>query len=146
MNGASIRVQITVRVDAQRAFRAFTEDIDQWYRRPPQTRRTDERPPVVAFEPRVGGALYEGSDASGDRRELAQVTAWEPPGRLAFVDRRGSEVEIRFEPVPGGTHVVLEHRGLDRLPPGEGPMLATVPGWSRLLDQFEAHMRARNEP
>jgi hypothetical protein len=28
-----------------------------------------------------------------------------------------TEVEVRFEPIYGGTRVVLEHRGWDALPP-----------------------------
>jgi Activator of Hsp90 ATPase homolog 1-like protein len=72
---------------------------------------------------------------------------WEPGRRLVFVDRRETEVDVRFEPQGEATRVTLEHRGLDRLPPDEAGSIVQY-GWRRLAFQFEAHLqrvRAREE-
>jgi uncharacterized protein YndB with AHSA1/START domain len=53
------------------------------------------------------------------------VLDWQPGQRLCFEWRQRNfepgqrtEVEVRFEPAGGGTRVVLEHRGWDRIPAG----------------------------
>jgi hypothetical protein len=81
--------------------------------------------------------------ARSDR--AARVTFWAPGERLVFVDTKGTEVDVEFRAVPGGTQVVLEHRGLDRLPPGRADEIAKY-GWRRLAEWFEQHLRQEIRP
>ncbi len=60
-------------------------------------------------EPGVGGRLIEVYDEqTGEGRELARITAWEPGRRLA---RHSSvddmEIEVRFAPSAAGTDVTV---------------------------------------
>jgi uncharacterized glyoxalase superfamily protein PhnB len=63
------------------------------------------------IEPGVGGRVLEVyDDATGDGLELGRITVWEPGSRLVYrssVD--DTEVDIRFEPVVGGTRVRVDH-------------------------------------
>ncbi|HMG41962.1 MAG TPA: hypothetical protein VK611_11565 [Acidimicrobiales bacterium] len=134
---AAVRVSITVKVDPDTAFAVFTEEIDQWYRQGLGS------PTTLRFEPGVGGRLLEVGPDNGPEEERARVTVWEPGQRLVFVDWRDTEVDIRFEAAAeGATRVVLEHRGLDRVPPDVAVNLAKY-GWRRLTQWFERHMEER---
>ena len=108
-----------VAVDAARAFEAFTDEIGEWYRSGPHSWNDPERAVGIKFE---GGRLLELYD-EGEPFVMGVVTAWEPGVRLAFEFRSvtlppeaRTEVEVRFEPIEGGTRVSLEHRGLERIP------------------------------
>jgi hypothetical protein len=150
---ASVRVTVTVRVDPATAFAVFTEEIDRWYRRGLAGMAGHEPATTVRFEPGVGGRLLEVADeGTGDDVERGRITVWEPGERLVFVDRRGTEVDVTFTAVAGGddpagddgdpevTRVVLEHRGLDRVPPTVAVQLAKY-GWRRLAEWFETHLQ-----
>jgi hypothetical protein len=157
----SVRVTVTVAVDPATAFVVFTEEIGDWYRAGVATFPRPAPATTLAFAPDlrgpdaetglrgpnagvgVGGRLVEvGPDGAGEVVEHARVTVWEPGRRLVFVDRRGTEVDVRFEPAPDGTRVVLEHRGLDRLDPEDARKLGKF-GWSRLAAWFESHAANR---
>lgn len=138
---ASVRASVTVAVGPERAFQAFTGEIDQWYRRGVATMGRGRGATTLRIEPGVGGRVLEVL-ADAEERERGRVLVWEPGTRLVFVDWRGTEVEVGFEAVPGGTRVVLEHRGLDRLPPGKARDVARF-GWRRLATWFEAHLGRR---
>jgi hypothetical protein len=162
----SVRVTVTVAVDPDTAFEVFTEEIGDWYRAGVATLPRPAPATTLAFEPglrgpnaepgvgrrlvevRLRGPNDEGKsggssgDGDGDVVEHARVTVWEPGRRLVFVDRRGTEVDVRFEPATGGTRVVLEHRGLDRLDPEDARKLGKF-GWSRLAGWFESHVANR---
>ena len=77
---------------------------------------------------------------------MGRVTAWEPGARLAFAYRNvhleleDTEVEVRFEPIAGGTRVTLEHRGLERLPPDEYAMWERR-AWIRLMQVYADFLR-----
>jgi uncharacterized protein YndB with AHSA1/START domain len=67
------------------------------------------------------GSLFE-IDGEGDPFEIGRVLAWEPARRLVvewrqegFLPGDRTEVEVRFESVPSGTRVTVEHRGWDAL-------------------------------
>jgi Activator of Hsp90 ATPase homolog 1-like protein len=140
---ASVQVTIHVEVDPATAFRVFTEDFDDWYRSGsvalgPHARRGGP----LHLEPHEGGRLLE-SRPSGAEVERARITVWEPGAHLVFVDRRTTEVDVRFTPEDGGTRVVLVHSGLDRLPPGHAADIAKY-GWSRLATWFENHLHEGN--
>jgi hypothetical protein len=139
----SVRVTVTVAVDPDTAFTVFTEEIGEWYRTGVATL---PRPSVttLAFEYGVGGRLLEVDPGDGTVTERARVTVWEPGRRLVFVDEHETEVDVRFERSAGGARVVLEHRGLDRLPPEDARKQGKF-GWSRLAAWFEAHLASRRE-
>jgi uncharacterized protein YndB with AHSA1/START domain len=70
-----------------------------------------------------GGRLVE-ILPDGEIYEIGQITAWEPPVRLAFTWRQESfardqltQVEVRFEPVGDETRVKVQHYGWDTIPP-----------------------------
>ena len=81
-----------------------------------------------------------------DHTVSAEVTAWDPPGRLAYLwhlrrDRAdATEVEIRFiERDDATTLVEIEHRGWERLgAEGEGWRDRNHDGWATLLPHYIA--------
>jgi uncharacterized protein YndB with AHSA1/START domain len=120
---ADVTVTSTVAVDSATAFAIFTEDIDLWWRRSPRYRFLRSRDGVLRFEPGVGGRLFEASADGDEIWEVGRVLAWEPGARLAFewrltnfASEERTEVEVRFDDVPEGTRVTIEHRGLLALP------------------------------
>lgn len=156
-DGDQVRITVLVSVERDVAFRVFTEEIDQWWRRGVKFRASGRSPGVLRIEPRVGGRLVETFESASGPCEVVtgQVTVWEPPTRLAF-EWRGvnfaphetTEVEVSFAPSPSGTLVTLTHRGwrqIRRDHParhGLGPrefcrMLATW--WSELLASLREH-------
>ena len=139
---------IEVRTDPATAFRAFTDEIGQWYRGGPHSWNDPERATGIRFEPGVGGRLLE-VYAEGEPYVMGRVTAWEPGVRLVFdwhseflppVDPP-TEVEVRFEPIPEGTRVVLEHRGLDRWPEAIVRRFATR-AWAQFVRWFAEYVEA----
>lgn len=118
----SIRITTSVAVAPEDAFRIFTEEIDDWWRRGPAFRGTMDGDGELRFEPGEGGRLVQAA-AHGTVFEIGRVLAWEPGVRLAFEWRNRNfdpgqitEVEIWFESTTSGTKVTLEHRGWDSLP------------------------------
>ena len=120
----SIRVETTVDVPIERAFRVFTEEFDRI-----KPREHNMLPVEIAetvFEPRVGGRVYD-RGVDGSECCWARVLAYEPPHRVLISwditphwqietnPSKTSEVEIRF--IADGqerTRVEIEHRNLDR--------------------------------
>jgi uncharacterized protein YndB with AHSA1/START domain len=116
---------VEVSVDPATAFQVFTEEIGTWYQGGAYSWNDPQRAVGIRFEPGVGGRWIEVWDeATGEGFELGRLTAWEP-GRRLVVSYRAfdlpaeprTEIEVRFDPIEGGTLVTLEHRGLDLLPP-----------------------------
>ncbi|MCP3100710.1 SRPBCC domain-containing protein [Myxococcus sp. K15C18031901] len=116
------RVTTFIRVAPDVAFTVFTEETDLWWRRGVRFRGSASPRSVVRFEGGAGGRLVE-EDAEG-AFEIGRVLQWEPGARLRF-EWRGrnfapgekTEVDVRFEQAPGGTRVVLEHKGWEALRP-----------------------------
>jgi uncharacterized protein YndB with AHSA1/START domain len=97
-------VTAVVRADPAVTFAAFTDQIDEWWRRPAAVRDA-----VVQF---VGERLVAVSSSGTD--VLGTVTAWEPPHRVALDwhgphAEPGDAVTIVFEPEAGGTRVTVRH-------------------------------------
>jgi uncharacterized protein YndB with AHSA1/START domain len=146
---ATVRREIVVEAPAERAFRVFTERLDEIKPRDHNLLSSDIEATVV--EPRVGGRIYD-RGADGSECEWATVLAFEPPERFTFSwnistswqfepdAARRSEVEISFLPEGSDrTRVVLEHRHLERHGEGWEGMREGVggeAGWPLYLQRF----------
>jgi uncharacterized glyoxalase superfamily protein PhnB len=114
----SASAAVEVAVDPVTAFTAFTDEIDSWWVRGPINFFDSARAVAMRIEPGVGGRVLEiYDDAQDEALELGRITVWEPGVRLAYrslVD--DTEVDVRFDPVEGGTRV---HVTQSLLPGGE---------------------------
>jgi hypothetical protein len=135
----SVRITVTVSVSPSAAFEAFTADFDTWYRKGVSWLGHHDPHTTLYFEPHQGGRLLELGRDPQRTRELARIAVWEPGQRLVFVDWRETEVDVRFDTTDAGTRIVLDHRGLERLPVDTARDVARY-GWSRLAGWFEQHM------
>ncbi len=122
--GDLVRVTVSIPVPPTDAFDVFTVETDLWWRRGPKYRVAGRKPGTLAFEPKLGGRLFEQYEAvDGPRTHVVgTITAWDRPTHLAF-EWRGSNfapgevtfVDVRFSPTESGTQVVLEHSGFAAL-------------------------------
>jgi uncharacterized glyoxalase superfamily protein PhnB len=126
----SVSSRVEVTVDAQTAFRAFTEEMDLWWVRGPINFFDAARAVAKVCEPGVGGRLLE--VYSGDALEVARITAWEPGVRVAW-DSAVDDVrtEVTFTAVAGGGTLVvvtatIPDGGADR---GGTSYVRVVPPW-----------------
>src|SRR4051794_12019166 len=135
----SVAATVDVHVPPDEAFAVFTGEIGAWY--VVDERTAPARTRTIKLEPGVGGRLL--AERDGDTRvELGRVTAWEPGVQLAFSDREGTEVQVTFTAHRGGTRVVLEHRGLERIAPERRTQAGRF-GWRLLAGWYQAHLRER---
>jgi uncharacterized protein YndB with AHSA1/START domain len=153
-DATSVRHEIVVEAPVERAFRVFTERLDEIKPRDHNLLASDIEATVV--EPRAGGRIYD-RGADGSECEWATVLAFEPPQRFLFSwnistswqlepdAHRRSEVELRFAPEgPDRTRAVLEHRHLDRHGDGWEQMRAAVGsdgGWPSGMNRYAAALR-----
>ncbi len=95
----------------------------------------------LRMEPGVGGRVLEIYDESaGDVLESGRITVWEPGARLVIRGTvQDTETDVRFEPVGGGTRVLVEQYLL----PGGDPTTVGF-GWANMLDTFVAWCRRRD--
>jgi hypothetical protein len=136
-----LQVSFEVACSAEHAFATWTARIGSWW---PADHTVSRQPGLeVVLEPTLGGRIYERT-RSGAEHEWGEVTAWEPPGRLAYLwhlrrDRReATEVEIRFVAVAAAaTRVEIEHRGWERLgDAAEDWRDRNRGGWQTVLPHF----------
>ena len=114
-----LRKSVVVALPPERAFAFFTQRMDAWW---PFEKHSlfEGRARTVEFEPRAGGAVQEVS-VTGERADWGRLLAWDPPRGYAMTwhpgrdAAGGQELEVRFQPVPEGTRVEIEHRGWERL-------------------------------
>jgi len=122
LNGAdAVRVTSRVEVDADTAFRVFTEEVDAWWRAGPRFRWHPERGGTLRFVGGQGGRFVE-VYPDGESFEVGRIRVWDPPRRLVFGFRARSfapdentEVEVRFEASGDATDVTVLHRGFAAL-------------------------------
>lgn len=134
MSERSATAEVEVAADPERAFDAFTSEIDAWWVRGAINFFDAARAIEMKIEPGVDGRVLEVYE--GDALELGRITAWEPGERLAYrssVD--DSEVDVRFEAVEGGTRV----RITQTLVPGGEKMFDF---WPRTLAWFGSWLGA----
>jgi uncharacterized protein YndB with AHSA1/START domain len=148
----TVRREMTIDVPPERAFAVFTRELSAWW--PRDSHNVGDLPAEAVLEPRLGGRLFSRSLATGAESQWGEVTAWEPPRRLAFAWMftpawelepdlaRTSEVEVRFlDAGDGRTQVMLEHGGFERMPDGGASMREQVDGaggWTELIGHFAA--------
>jgi hypothetical protein len=137
----SVAATVDVGVAPDEAFAVFTGEIGAWYVVDERTVPDFPRTRTVRLEPGVGGRLLAlRDDETGT--ELGRVTAWEPGVQLTFTDREGTEVQVTFTAHRGGTRVVLEHRGLERIAPERRAQAGRF-GWRLLAHWYQDHLRER---
>ncbi|HET6338320.1 MAG TPA: SRPBCC domain-containing protein [Polyangiales bacterium] len=157
-----VRVTVSVAIEPELAFRVFTEEIDQWWKRGPAYRSAKGDRGFLHLEPGVGGRLFESFETDSGTRVLqtGEVKVWDPPSRLVFDWRavnfapaEKTEVEVCFEPTPTGTLVTLTHRGWDSIRKDHPVRHREEPQrflrnmgmwWSSLLTSMRAHARERS--
>jgi uncharacterized protein YndB with AHSA1/START domain len=136
-----IRLAFDVACPADRAFDLWTKRIAQWW--PVDHSVSGEDGLLVVLEGREGGRIFERTPA-GTEHDWGEVTAWEPPTRLAYLwhlrrDRAdATDVEIRFvDRGDATTRVEIEHRGWERLgAAGEAARDANFGGWATMLPHY----------
>jgi uncharacterized glyoxalase superfamily protein PhnB len=139
----TVSSEVEVAVDPGTAFTAFTDEMDLWWDRGYINFWSDGgRVVEVRCEPGVGGRIVEVlDDASGnDVFERGRITGWEPGSRLAWEnDFDDVLTEVRFERVPGGTRVVVEHTI-----PADGRDAGGT-AWSRVVPKWFGAWCARRD-
>ena len=143
-----IRLSFEVACPVEHAFATWTGRTSTWW--PASHTVTAADDVRITFEPRVGGRIFERTPA-GDEHDWGEITAWEPPRRLAYLwhlraDRAdATDVEITFVPVGAArTRVEIEHRGWERLgTAGVERRDRNRGGWAGLLPHY---MDAANAP
>lgn len=128
---ASATIEVAVAPD--RAFAAFTAEIDAWWVPGPINYFHADRATGMRIEPGQGGRVLE---LHGDHPPLviAEITGWDPPRRLqlrGLVD--DTDTEITFSPTTGGTTVRV-HQFLR--PGGERAFLF----WPNVLPWLTPHL------
>ena len=137
-----LRLSFEVACDRQHAFDVWTTRASMWW--PPAHTVSHERAVEIVFEPRPGGRIFERTQ-TGREYDWGQITAWEPPDRLAYLWHIASEpvtatdVEIRFvEAGTNSTRVEVQHSGWGRLGLDKGENWRDVNrgGWNGVLPAY----------
>jgi uncharacterized protein YndB with AHSA1/START domain len=162
--GDRARVSVLVAVPPEVAFRVFTEEIDQWWRRGVKFRASSKRRGVMHVEPGVGGRLFESIDAKSGSVvvETGRVTAWDPPARFSlewrntnFAKDEKTYVDVSFDESASGTLVTVTHYGWSAIradhPARHGldvPAFVRMIGmwWGDLLTSLRMHAAGEAAP
>jgi uncharacterized glyoxalase superfamily protein PhnB len=132
-DGRRVTSEVEVPVEPAKAFTVFTDELDLWWVRGPVNFSGDAgRVFAMRIEPGVGGRLLQVYDAAdGEAVERGRITVWEPGARLGWQSSLDDVVtEVRFEPSPVGTRVVVEAR----IPPGGSDRGGTA--WTRVVPRW----------
>jgi uncharacterized protein YndB with AHSA1/START domain len=154
---APVRTSVNVEVSCEHAFAVFTERIDAWW---PRSHHVGDVPLAeVRLEPREGGRWYE-IRVDGTHGDWGTVLTWDPPARLvlgwqldgsfSFKPNFVTEVEVTFTAEgPHRTHVVLEHRNLERYGDRSDEIRRSIGsdgGWPQILSSFASLTAASTAP
>ncbi|HEX2469720.1 MAG TPA: SRPBCC domain-containing protein [Candidatus Limnocylindrales bacterium] len=144
-----LRLSFDVDAPQDHAFDTWTRAIGRWW--PADHTHTGRSDLQIVLEGRVGGRIFERTP-DGHEWDWGEVTAWEPPVRLAYLwhlkrDRaEATEVEIRFSSLADdATRVDIEHRGWEVL----GAESQTwrdrnMGGWATLLPHYREAVATAN--
>lgn len=141
----AVRIVVEVAVDPTTAFKIFTQEIGQWWRPGPLNWNDAASAVGVRIEPGPGGRWIEVHNRkTGEGVTQGRFLIWDLGSRLLFLYQDsghaldGTQVEIRFEPVEGGTRVSLEHRGWDRIAPEAVTRARNLKrwGWGNILNWY----------
>jgi uncharacterized protein YndB with AHSA1/START domain/uncharacterized protein YciI len=143
-----IRREVLVNVSAAVAYDLFTTEIGEWW--PLGDFGVFGAEATVAFED--DGRIVERSP-DGASQCWGEVTAWEPPGLLAFTWHPGSDsalgdVTVTFSDEDGPevqTRVVLEHRGWEQYGDPAAARAGYGEGWPVVLSRFRTHAARSGE-
>lgn len=137
-----LRLTFEVGCGVHHAFDVWTQRMSSWW--PVAHTVSGEAGTVVVLEPRVGGRIFERAP-SGEETEWGEVTAWEPPQRLAYIwhiaaDRSdATDVEVAFTAVADSvTRVSVKHHGWERLGAEHGRQRrdANQHGWDTVIPAY----------
>ncbi len=150
-NDTAVRREIVVDAPITHAFTTFVERFGDF--KPPEHNLLGSPIAKTAFDPRVGGHIYDVAE-DGSECRWARILAYDPPDRVVFSwdispywqvetdPDRTSEVEVRFSAEsPDRTRVALEHRHLERHGDGwEGVRdgIDDDAGWPLYLTRYAA--------
>jgi uncharacterized protein YndB with AHSA1/START domain len=143
-----VRKERRLPVPAEEAFRLFTEGMGRWWPLATHSIAGDDAA-GIRFEKRTGGQVVE-LTTDGTEHSWADVLTWEPPDRLVLSWHptveivASSTIDVRFEAVPGGCLLQLEHRDWEAFGERLGTELRAGydPGWDVVLAPYEAHAKA----
>ncbi len=135
-----IEIRVRVECPPAHAFEVWAGRIDLWW---PRAHSVSRDPGLsVTIEPGVGGRILERTPG-GREHVWGEVTAWEPPGRLAYLwhiygtREEATLVEVAFAPDGEGTQVTLTHTGWERLDDSRPDLRdRNRSAWSRVLPHF----------
>jgi uncharacterized protein YndB with AHSA1/START domain len=138
-----LRMSFDVDCPAEHAFAVWTAGIAAWW--PADHTVSGQAGLTVVMDSGVGGRIYERTP-DGTEHDWGEVTAWDPPARLAYLwhlrrDRAdATEVEIRFVALNASrTRIEIEHRGWERLGRAAGQWREqNRAGWETLLPHYQA--------
>jgi hypothetical protein len=142
---AVVTATVEVPVGPEVAFDVFTSEIDRWWRPGPINWYDSARAVGTKIEPGVGGRWIEVYDEEHDEvLEIARINTWEPGTRMVMdyldggYENSGTEVEVRFEAIEGGTRVTVEHRGWGAVPPDVAGRSRSMKrwGWASILGWY----------
>jgi uncharacterized protein YndB with AHSA1/START domain len=142
-----------VQASIDEAFDVFTAGMGSWWPRGGSHTILKAALLEVTIEPFVGGRWYH-RGVDGSECDLGRVLSWEAPtrvvlgwqlnGRWQYVPDEVSEVEVRFESIPGDqVRVTLEHRALDVFKDTAPSLRAAIDsegGWSQLLGLYQSRL------
>jgi uncharacterized protein YndB with AHSA1/START domain len=136
----TIRKSIWVGRPLEVSFRAFCEDIGEWW--PGGFGGKDSK---LFLEREIGGRFYE-RRADGTEYQTGHVTAYQPPSVVAFTWRAPSwdvttQVAVRFAADDSGTRVELEHSGWEQNAKTRDARKNYDSGWDRILGHYQAFKR-----
>ena len=126
------------------AFDVWTARFGQWW---PRGHSVSGEPAEIVLEARLGGRIFERT-ADGSEIDWGEVTAWEPPVRLAYLwhirrDRtEATDVELTFTDAGDGTtQLRIVHTGWERLGAGADAWRdANLGGWTGLIPHFTTYL------
>ena len=111
-------VEFTVDAPCAHAFDVWANRPSLWWPKAHTVAGTDDV--EIVFEGQPGGRIFERT-GDGAEHDWGEVTAWEPPTRLAyrwhlFFDKaEATDISVTFTPDGDGTSVRIEQRGWERL-------------------------------